>query len=184
MLSSQHPVSGEERASLWGTTLFACWGRNEGGGHGSVTVGSKWTQELSVRREWLLGADSTFFFFFRAWKKALKRFAFKEASLLILDLFSGATLVHRKTAFKDIIPSPCTYQTWSMISDSWQHYSAKSCGRFVLHPVEDDWLLKDQKELLPKSSQPGWLSHSVQDSCTVKTSPPWLRQRQTTSYVS
>ena len=67
---------------------------------------------LAARREWLLGADSTFFFFFfRAWKKALKRFAFKEASLLILDLFSGATLVHRKTAFKDIIPSPCTYQT-------------------------------------------------------------------------
>lgn len=58
-----------------------------------------------------LELTALFFFFFRAWKKALKRFAFKEASLLILDLFSGATLVHRKTAFKDIIPSPCTYQT-------------------------------------------------------------------------
>ena len=58
-----------------------------------------------------LELTALFFFFFRSWKMALKRFAFKEASLLILDLFSGATLVHGKTAFKDIKPSPCTYQT-------------------------------------------------------------------------
>ena len=114
-------------------------------------------------------------FFFRSWKMALKQFAFKEASLLILGMFSGVTPVHGKTAFKDIKPSPRTYQTWSMINNSWQHHSPKSFGRFFSYPVEDDRLSKDQKELFTKSSQPGWLSHCVQDSCTIKTSPPWLR---------
>lgn len=51
------------------------------------------------------------FFFFRSWKMALKQSAFKEASLLILGMFSGVTPVHGKTAFKDIKPSPHTYQT-------------------------------------------------------------------------
>lgn len=42
---------------------------------------------------------------------ALKQSAFKEASLLILGMFSGVTPVHAKTAFKDVKPSPRTYQT-------------------------------------------------------------------------
>ena len=42
---------------------------------------------------------------------ALKRFAFKEASLLNLGLFSALTPVHGKTGFQDIKPSPHTYQT-------------------------------------------------------------------------
>ena len=165
------------------TTLFACWGRNEGGGHGSVTIGSKSVQELSIRREWLLGADGTLFFF-RSWKMALKRFAFKEASLLNLGLFRAMTPVHGKTGFQDIKSSPHTYQTWSMVSDSWQHYSPKSFGRFFFYPVEDDLLSKEEKELITKPSQPGCLSHCVQDNRTIKTSPPWLRQRkQITSHI-
>ena len=49
---------------------------------------------------------------------ALKRFAFKEASLLNLGLFRAMTPVHGKTGFQDIKSSPHTYQTWSMVSDS------------------------------------------------------------------
>ena len=42
---------------------------------------------------------------------ALKRFAFKEASLLNLGLFRAMTPVHGKTGFQDIKSSPHTYQT-------------------------------------------------------------------------
>ena len=58
-----------------------------------------------------LELTANFFFFFRSWKMALKRFAFKEASLLNLGLFSALTPVHGKTGFQDIKPSPHTYQT-------------------------------------------------------------------------
>lgn len=49
---------------------------------------------------------------------ALKPFTFKEVSLLIRVLFFGVTSVHKRIGFKDIKPSPSTYETGWMISDS------------------------------------------------------------------
>lgn len=126
ILNRQHMVSGKECSSLPITPLFAGWWRKGRGCHGSLTVAANYPQELSIRRKWLLGADST------------EPFAFKEVSFLILGFFISVTPVQWRIRFKDIKPSPGTYQTWWIISNSLQHYSPKSCGGSFFYPTEDD----------------------------------------------